>query len=144
VPEKEMARVEAIINSMTKKERLNPKILNVGRKQRIAKGSGVTVAQVNQVVKQFDTMRSMMQKLTGGGGKMPKGMPGLGGRMPRIPSGNMLADPTGLGAMPGMGMPGMGGMGGPGGGTSMLSDEEQKKLRQKRKDERKRKKKNRK
>ena len=130
--DKEMAKVEAIINSMTSKERLAPKIINPSRKQRIAKGSGVTVAEVNQLLKQFEQMRSMMQRLTGGGGKMPKGMPGMGGRMPRIPAG--------MPGMEGLGMPGM-----PGGGAALspVSDDEQKKLRQKRKDERKRKKKNR-
>jgi len=136
VPDKEMRKVEAILDSMTKKERQDPKIINASRKQRIAKGSGRSVVEVNQLIKQFDTMRGMMQKLTGGGGKMPKGMPGLGGRMPRIPSGMGGMD------MPGLGMPGMGGMGGA--SLSPVSDEEQKKLRQKRKDERKRKKKNRK
>lgn len=132
--DKEMAKVEAIINSMTQKERLAPKIINPSRKQRIARGSGVTVAEVNQLLKQFEQMRSMMQRLTGGGGKMPKGMPGMGGRMPRIPAG--------MPGMDGMGMPGMG-MPGGGAALSPVSDEEQKKLRQKRKDERKRKKKNR-
>ncbi len=145
VPEKEMGRVEAIINSMTRQERLNPKIINAGRKQRIANGSGVTVAQVNQLLKQFEGMRGMMQRLTGGGGKMPKGMPGIGGRMPRIPSGMNL--PGGMG-LPGMdGMPAMG-EGAPGQGAyaggGAFSDEEQKKLRQKRKEERQRKKKARK
>ena len=140
VPEKEMSKVEAMINSMTKQERLDPKIINASRKQRIAKGSGVTVAQVNQLLKQFDSMRGMMQRLTGGGGKMPKGMPGMGGRMPRLPGGAGLS-PDAMGGLPGMGMPGMGmqGMGG-----APFSDDEQKKLRQKRKEERKRKKKNRK
>ena len=138
VPEKEMGRVEAMINSMTKQERLDPKIINPSRKQRIAKGSGVTVAQVNQLLKQFDAMRGMMQRLTGGGGKMPKGMPGLGGRLPRAPGGGM--PPEGMSGMPGMGMPGMAGMG----GGAVFSDDDQKRLRQKRKDERKRKKKNRK
>ncbi len=136
VPEKEMTKVEAMINSMTKKERLDPKIINSSRKQRIAKGSGVNVAQVNQLLKQFDAMRGMMQRLTGGGGKMPKGMPGMGGRMPRLPGGAGMS-PEAMGGMPGMGMPGMG-------GGAAFSDDEQKKLRQKRKDERKRKKKSRK
>lgn len=142
MPEKELGRVEAMINSMTKKERLNPKLINNSRKQRIARGSGVTVAQVNQLLKQFDTMRGMMQRLTGGGGKMPKGMPGMGGRMPRIPAGMPGMEGAG---MPGMsGMPGMPGMGDMGGSASLLSKEEQEKLRRKRKDERKRKKKSRK
>ena len=137
LPDKEMSKVEAIINSMTKHERQDPKSINPSRKQRIAKGCGRTVAEVNQLIKQFDTMRGMMQKLTGGGGKMPKGMPGLGGRMPRVPSGMGM---PGMGGMPGMpGMPGMGGV-----PLSPVSDDEQKRLRQKRKDERKRKKKNRK
>jgi len=148
VPEKELGRVEAMINSMTKKERLNPKIINASRKQRIAKGSGVSVAQVNQLLKQFDTMRSMMQRLTGGGGKMPKGMPGMGGRMPRIPAGMPSLPSMDGGGMPGLsGMPGMDGMDGMGaysGSSSLLSKDEQEKLRRKRKDERKRKKKSRK
>lgn len=133
--DKEMAKVEAIINSMTKKERLSPKLINASRKQRIAKGSGVTVAEVNQLLKQFEQMRSMMQRLTGGGGKLPKGMPGMGGRMPRIPAGAM----PGMAGIPGMDMPG--GYGG--GALPPVADEEQKKIRQKRKEERKRKKKNR-
>lgn len=134
IPDKELAKVEAIINSMTSKERLEPKIINPGRKQRIARGSGVGVADVNQLLKQFETMRGMMQRLTGGGGKMPKGMPGLGGAMPRLP-GRMPSLPGGLGLDGG---PDMGGHGG------VLSEEQMKKLRQKRKEERRRKKKNRK
>lgn len=134
VPDKELAKVEAIINSMTSKERLEPKIINPSRKQRIAKGSGVGVADVNQLLKQFEAMRGMMQRLTGGGGKMPKGMPGLGGAMPRLP-GRMPSLPGGLGLD---GEPDMGGHGG------ILSEEQMKKLRQKRKEERRRKKKNRK
>ena len=150
VPEKEMGKVEAIINSMTKREREDPKVINPSRKQRIAKGSGVTVAQVNQLLKQFETMRNMMKKLTGGGGKMPRGMPGMGGRMPRLPGG--AGGMPDMGAMGGMGgMPGMGGMGMPPGGFgggfsggSPLSEDEQKRIRQKRKEERQRKKKSRK
>jgi signal recognition particle subunit SRP54 len=148
MPDRELAKVEAMIGSMTKKERLDPKIINPSRKQRIARGSGVTVANVNQLLKQFDAMRDMMKRLMGGGGKMPKGMPGLGGRMPRVPGGMPG------GALPELGMPGLGGYGGPGLSSdsmvspispiSPISEEEQKKLRQKRKDERKRKKKNRK
>lgn len=155
LPEKEMTRVEAIINSMTKKERHSPKIINPSRKQRIAKGSGTTVADVNKLLKQFDNMRDMMKKLTGGGGKMPKGMgnpPGLSkgkglpapGGMPDLGSmGGGLAGLGGMGGIPGMGgFPGMGGMPGMGGGEG-LSPEEHKKLRAKRKAERQRKKKKR-
>lgn len=96
VPEKEMSRVEAIINSMTSEERHNPDLLNGSRRARIAKGAGVTVQQVNQLVRQFDQMRQMMKGMLGGGkAKLPKGMRGMpGGRMPAMPQG--------------MGMPGMG------------------------------------
>ena len=138
IPDSELTKIEAIIGSMTKKERLNPKIINPSRKQRIAKGSGVTVADVNQLLKQLDTMRGMMQRLLGGGGKLPKGMPGLGGGMPRMP-GRMLGQE---GALPGWDMSGAGGYGG--GAISSVSEAEQKKLRQKRKEERQRKKKGRK
>jgi signal recognition particle subunit SRP54 len=105
LPDKEIDKVEAVINSMTRKERENPKIINPGRKQRIARGSGRTVAEVNQLLKQFEQMRGMMQRLTGGGGKMPKGMPGVGGRMPRVPAGmpGLGPDATGMGGMPGLG-----------------------------------------
>jgi signal recognition particle subunit SRP54 len=134
VPEKEMVRVEAIINSMTRQERRDPRIINGSRKQRIAKGSGVTVAQVNQLLKQFDGMRGMMQRLMGGGGKTPRGMPGMGGGPARLPGAGLFSPD----ALPGAaaGMPGMGG--------GAFSEQEQKRLRQKRKEERQRKKKNRK
>lgn len=100
VPEKDLARVEAIINSMTDEERRNPKIINPSRKNRIAKGSGVSVAQVNQLIKQFEGMRTMMKNM---GGKKGKG----GGQMPRLPK--MMSGigmPGGLGGLGGMGMPG--------------------------------------
>ena len=61
MPEKEMARTEAIINSMTMAERRNPDILNGSRRARIARGAGVTVQQVNQLVRQFEQMRQMMK-----------------------------------------------------------------------------------
>jgi len=124
-----------MINSMTKEERLNPKIINASRKQRIARGSGVTVAEVNQLLKQFDDMRGMMKRLAGGGGKTPKGMPGRGGTLPNFPGTAGIA-PDALAGLSDMGMPFMG-------SGSGLSDEAQKKLRQKRKEERQRKKKNR-
>ena len=101
MPEKELARVEAMINSMTMKERHDPKIINPSRKQRIARGSGVTVTEVNQLLKNFEQMQKMMKKMMGG--KMPA-MP-QGGRMPGMPG--MGGMPGGLpGGMPG-GMPGM-------------------------------------
>ncbi len=73
-----MDRVEAIILSMTKQERANPSILNPSRKQRIARGAGVSIQEVNRIVKQFDQMKKMMKQLPGMmGGK--KGRGGLGG-----------------------------------------------------------------
>ncbi len=66
--------IEAIINSMTLEERRNPDLINPSRKQRIAKGSGKDIAEVNQFLKQFDQMKGMMKMMN----KMPMGrMPGL-------------------------------------------------------------------
>lgn len=99
VPEKEMARTEAIINSMTMAERRNPDMLNGSRRARIAKGAGVSVQQVNQLVRQFEQMRQMMKGMMGGG--KPR-MPGV----PKLPRGMHL--PGGMGGVaPGMGLPGM-------------------------------------
>ena len=74
--------IEAIIYSMTPKERTNPEILNGSRRNRIAKGSGTDIQEVNRLIKQFDQTRKMMKMITGGNmakmmGKMPK--------MPNIP-----------------------------------------------------------
>lgn len=63
--EKKMARMEAMIYSMTLEERQNPDILNPSRKHRIAKGAGVDIAEVNRMVKQFNESRKMMKKLPG-------------------------------------------------------------------------------
>lgn len=78
VDEKAISRTEAIIRSMTPKERENPHMLNGSRKKRIAAGSGTTVVDVNRLIKQFDMMRDMVKQM--GGGKkgrrrMPGGMP---------------------------------------------------------------------
>ena len=59
--------IEAIINSMTKEERQNPKILNGSRRKRIARGSGTEVQDVNQLIKQFSQMGKMMKMMQGGG-----------------------------------------------------------------------------
>ncbi len=66
-----MVKIEAIINSMTQEERRNPKIINASRKERIAKGSGTTVQDVNALLKNFEQMRKMMQQMMGqmGGGR---------------------------------------------------------------------------
>lgn len=74
--EKEMKKVEAIIQSMTKEERKKPEILKASRKQRIAKGSGTEVADVNRLLKQFEQMKAMMKMFSGG--KMPS-LPSMGG-----------------------------------------------------------------
>lgn len=131
VPEKDMARIEAIISSMTMEERRNPSVINPSRKARIAKGSGVAVSDVNQLVKNFEQMRKMMKKMMGGGSKgkkprmprMPKGLPGMPGGMPG----------AGLpGGMPGMpGMPGMEGMEGMGSRPGSTKSKTQRKKRKK-------------
>ena len=76
--------IEAIINSMTPKERTNPEILNGSRRTRIAKGSGTNIQEVNRLLKQFDQTRKMMKMVTGSKmGKMMSGMPGMPG-MPKM------------------------------------------------------------
>jgi signal recognition particle subunit SRP54 len=79
--EKSMRRVESIILSMTKEERANPNLMNPSRKQRIARGAGVEISEVNRLVKQFDQMKKMMKQMPGlmGGGKKRGGFGGLGG-----------------------------------------------------------------
>ena len=67
---------EAIIGSMTPYEREHPEVLNARRRERIAKGSGTSMTEVNRLIKQFDDMRKMMKMMTGGKMKMPKGLPG--------------------------------------------------------------------
>ena len=78
--EKAMGRTEAIILSMTPKERENPGIIGASRKKRIANGSGVKVEDVNRLLKSFDQMRSMLKQFSGpGAGKKLKRMRGFGG-----------------------------------------------------------------
>ena len=74
VDESVMARTEAIILSMTPKERANPDILSVSRKNRIAKGAGVDIAEVNRLVKQFEQARKMMKQMGGMMGGKKKGL----------------------------------------------------------------------
>jgi signal recognition particle subunit SRP54 len=77
IDERDLGRVEAIICSMTRYERRRPEVLNASRRRRIAIGSGTQVAEVNRLVKQFESSRQMMKQL--GGGKRPRlpfGMPG--------------------------------------------------------------------
>ena len=80
VDEKAMSRTEAIILSMTPKERENPNIIGASRKKRIANGAGVKVEDVNRLLKSFDQMKSMIKMFSGpGAGKKMKRMRGLGG-----------------------------------------------------------------
>lgn len=65
IDEKKMAQIEAIILSMTPKERANPDLLNLSRKRRIANGAGVDISEVNRLVKQFDQSRKMMKQYSG-------------------------------------------------------------------------------
>jgi len=77
VDEKQMSRMEAIINSMTARERRKPDIIKGSRKRRIAAGSGTQVQDVNRLLKQFTQMQKMMKKMGKGGmGKMLRGMKG--------------------------------------------------------------------
>lgn len=83
VDEKELVYTEAIIQSMTRKERLNPSIINGSRRKRIAAGSGTSVQKVNQLLKQYDEMKKMMKKFSSMGMGRKKGFGGMGGfRMP--------------------------------------------------------------
>ena len=68
---KDMARVEAIILSMTPEERRKPEIIKANRKIRIAKGSGTSVQEVNRLLKQFEQMKMMMKQFNKGNFKMP-------------------------------------------------------------------------
>jgi signal recognition particle subunit SRP54 len=78
VDERELVKTEAMICSMTSEERRNPAIISGSRRSRIARGSGTTTTDVNQLLKQFEGARKMMKGLTGGKLRIP-GMPGLPG-----------------------------------------------------------------
>src|SRR6478736_4963509 len=99
--EKELKRTEAIIDSMTREERVNHMILNANRRRRIARGSGTTVQQVNALIKQYTEMRRMMQGMFSGGGLRGKmmrrmaGMQGLEGGGEDAMMGGMPALPPG-------------------------------------------------
>ena len=79
IPDDAFKQVEAIIGSMTPEEREKPEIINARRRERIAKGSGTTMADVNRLMKQFEDTRKMMKMVAGAGGKMPKMPMGRGG-----------------------------------------------------------------
>ncbi|HVQ56675.1 MAG TPA: hypothetical protein VMS29_07960, partial [Pyrinomonadaceae bacterium] len=101
----QMKRTEAIIDSMTRAERNNHKILDASRKTRIAGGSGTTIAEVNQLLRQYEQMRKMMAQLNKGG---------LFGGLGRKMAGGLAGGLGGMlgGGMPGMGLPGLPGNGG--------------------------------
>lgn len=77
VTDQQMKMIEAIINSMTPEERRNPRVINASRKRRIARGSGTTVMEVNDLLSQFRQMQRMMKQLTAGGKRGRGGMRGL-------------------------------------------------------------------
>jgi signal recognition particle subunit SRP54 len=82
--DEQLPKIEAMIRSMTRKERDNPQLINGSRRRRIASGSGTTVQDVNQLVKQFEQVRKMFKSMSGGKGskvRLPGGMklpPGIG------------------------------------------------------------------
>jgi signal recognition particle subunit SRP54 len=99
VDDRELVRVEALINSMTPKERRKPAIISASRKKRIARGSGMRVQDVNQLLRQYKQMRKMMKRMKGSG------------MLKKALSGGFPGGPGGPGGGPGGGFPG-----GPGGG----------------------------
>jgi signal recognition particle subunit SRP54 len=107
--EQQLKRTEAIIDSMTKQEREDHRILNAGRRRRVARGSGTTVTEVNQLIKQYVEMRQMMQQLSRSGlFGAPGGGGGLKGRMMRRVAG-MMGMPDMSAMMGGEGPDGEGG-----------------------------------
>lgn len=105
VDEGRFSRMEAIICSMTLKERRHPEILNSSRKKRIALGSGNEVSEVNQLLKQFKMLQKMMDSLTGGGGGGMPGMPRLPGMPKRNKKRPNKKGKKGKKKMKGMGLP---------------------------------------
>jgi signal recognition particle subunit SRP54 len=86
IDDREIARIEAIIHSMTPQERRKPEIINGSRRSRIARGSGVTTNEVNNLLKQFKQVQQMMKGMPGVGRKM-KGKKGKKGKGPKMPIG---------------------------------------------------------
>ncbi|MEO1659041.1 MAG: signal recognition particle protein [Pseudomonadota bacterium] len=118
----ELARQEAIIRSMTKKERKNPKLMNASRKKRVAAGSGVQVQDVNRLLKSYQGMSTLMKKMGKGGKRgmaqqlaQALGGPGGGGMLPPGGAGGLpgLGGGAAPGGLPGLGGPGLPGLGGP-------------------------------
>jgi signal recognition particle subunit SRP54 len=123
IDDRDVDRIAAIIRSMTPAERDDPKIINGSRRVRIANGSGVTVAEVNNLVDRFFEARKMMKQMAGMGmpgmrratkatksSKGKKGKKGKGGRSggrPALPPGFPTGMPGGFGGLPGQLPPGM-------------------------------------
>jgi signal recognition particle subunit SRP54 len=98
IGDKEVARVEAIIRSMTPDERRRPEIINGARRTRIARGSGTTTQEVNNLLKQFKQVQQMMKTMPGAQRMMKKkgkkGKKGKGPKMPRgLPQGGLAGFP---------------------------------------------------
>jgi signal recognition particle subunit SRP54 len=87
--DKVLSRQEAIISSMTRKERANPDLLNGSRRKRIAAGAGVEVSEINKLMKMHRTMADVMKAMKKSGGRLPAGLQGImpGGGMPNLPPG---------------------------------------------------------
>jgi signal recognition particle subunit SRP54 len=122
VDDRVLKRQIAIIRSMTKAERRNPDLMKASRKERVARGAGLEVQDVNRLLKMHRQMADMMKKMGRMGGKkgmrgmlgqmMGKGMPPMGG--PGLPGGGLPAGFPGLGGPGGAGQalpPGLGGLG---------------------------------
>ncbi len=117
IDDSQLKRQEAIISSMTKAERVNPRVMNASRKRRVAAGSGTEVQDINRLLKSHMEMAKMMKKVGKMGGKgMMKGLMGGGGmpapgEMPQMPTGGMGGGMPGLGGgMGGPRLPGLGGL----------------------------------
>jgi signal recognition particle subunit SRP54 len=109
VDDKQVARLEAIIRSMTPEERTKPKVLNGRRRKRIAAGSGTTVTEVNRLVKQFEQVQKLMKsasKMAGQQGSKPQGKKGRQAQAAALrqmqQSGGLPGGPGGLGGFPGL------------------------------------------
>jgi signal recognition particle subunit SRP54 len=80
IDEKQIGRVEAMISSMTEEERKKPKLLNASRRKRIATGSGTSVQEINQLMRNYEQMKELMKRIS----KRAPGKPGKGGMRPRL------------------------------------------------------------
>ena len=117
IDDKEVDRVEAIVRSMTRAERADPTIIDGSRRLRIASGSGTTVVQVNQLLRQFKDMQKMMRGMASGSMPGMPGMPGMGkmsakmarAAAKRLPAGDVPPELAGLMGAPESPAPGIGG-----------------------------------